>query len=156
MGQSRKWGCKRWATVWLSAIIPEWDLDWHWDWKKMKISGTENSFFACYHSLRHLRGGNGAMGRPFPSPWHILLGHLHFLQCRSKSLGSRDPAALYLQRSASMQQGRHTAAIRSPSCESFRPAPVARSSCPSFKHLKAEIICALSLLNRCSCKSGTY
>lgn len=112
--------------------------------------------FVCYHSLRHLRGGNGAVGRAFPSPQHILLGYLHFLQCRSRSLGSRKPAAFYLQHSPSVQRGRHTAAIISPSCELFRSAPVTRSSCPSFKHLKAEIICALSLLNRCSCKSGTY
>lgn len=146
-----------WITVWLSGIIPEIDLasPGASDWKKIKITGTENSFFVCYHSLRHLTGGNGAVGRPFLSPQHILLSHLHFLQCRSRSLGSRDPAALCLHHSALMQRGRHTAAILSLSHESFQRAPATRSFCTSFKRLKAEIICALSLFNRCSCKSGT-
>jgi len=158
MGQPTTWGCNRWAAVWLSGIIPEWgpDSPGASDWKKMKISGTENLFFICYHSLTHLRGCHGAVGSPLLGPQHILLGHLHFLQCRSGSIGSRDPAPLYLQHSALMQRTRHTAAIISPSCESFWLAPAANSSGPSFKHLKAEIICAFSLLNRCSCKSGTY
>lgn len=32
------------------------DLPGTSDWKKIKVSGTENSFFVSYYSLRHLRG----------------------------------------------------------------------------------------------------
>lgn len=68
----------------------------HQTGRKWRMSGTKNLFFVCSHSLRHLTGSNGAVGRPFLSSQHILLGHLHLLQCRSRSLVSRDPAALYL------------------------------------------------------------
>lgn len=146
-GQSTRRGCKSQSIVWVSGTTPERDLDSPGtsDWKKMKVSGTKNLFFVCSHSLRHLTNSNGAVGRPFLSSQHILLGHLHFLQCRSRSLVSRDPAVLYLHHLHRCSEDQ--------SSGWFQSVPVTRTSCPSFK---AEIICALSLLNRCSCKSGTY
>lgn len=112
----------------------------------MEVSETKNLFFVCSHSLRHLASSNGAVGRPFLNSQHILLGHLHFLQCRSRSLISRDPAVLYLHH---LQRCSEEDTV----CGWFQSVPVTRTSCPSFK---AEITCALSLLNRYSCKSGTY
>lgn len=114
----------------------------------MKMSGTKILFFLCSHSLRHLTGSNGAIGRPFLSSQHILLGYLYFLQCRSRSLVPRDPAALYLHHL-------HRCSEEDTLLWIISVSSVIRTSCPSFKCLKAEIIHALSLLNRCSCRSGS-